>query len=61
MIPILGGIALSLSLGISLIGLLVLYVYSKNQKINYFISGWRAAFSVSNLIAASESFNICLC
>ena len=49
MIPILGGIALSLSLGISLIGLLVLYVYSKNQKINYFISGWRAAFSVSNL------------
>ncbi len=49
MIPILGSIALSLALGVSFIGLLLLFFYSKNQKVNYFISGWRAAFSVSIL------------
>ena len=49
MIPILGGIVLSLSLGVSFVGIILLYIYTRNLKINFFISGWRAAFSVSIL------------
>ena len=49
MIPILGSIVLSLAFGISLIAILIFFLFIKNSINNYFISGFRASIVVSFL------------
>ena len=53
MIPIFGSITLSLAMGLSIISILLLLLFTKNKTQNFFISGWRACVSVSLLCILS--------
>ena len=46
MIPIFGSITLSLAMGLSIVAILLLSLFTKNRIQNFFISGWRACVSV---------------
>ena len=49
MIPIFGSITLSLAMGLSIVAIFLLLLFTKNRIQNFFISGWRACVSVSLL------------
>ena len=49
MIPVLGSIVLSLALGVSVVAILLFFLYTKNFIKSYFLSGWRATVVVSTL------------
>ena len=49
MIPVLGSIILSLALGVSVVAILLFYLYTKNFIKSYFLSAWRATLVVSSL------------
>ena len=53
MIPIFGSITLSLAMGLSIVAILLLLLFTKNRTQNFFISGWRACVSVSLLCILS--------
>ena len=53
MIPIFGSITLSLAMGLSIVAILLLLLFTKNKTQNFFISGWRACVSVSLLCILS--------
>ena len=53
MIPIFGSITLSLAMGLSIVAILLLLLFTKNKTQNFFISGWRSCVSVSLLCILS--------